>query len=271
MPGCYPPQPAFGAGNVYPLYPQAFAKTELNTLSPISEPTGGSTPGAVRRWANPAWQVSATVRTRRMEWVAIGLPHNSSHLFARLPFADAIQLAALVGTGQMTWSEVNAALDAKIKLAIAQLRAGRGGRHARPDPHQAWEQARRAGEDEIWARYHAKCDAVFADDTTGDESDPWSTAQLRAREQRLNRLRGERDRALAALSCRLGSQPPRQHSTAQPISAMSARTRPTAIERDALRKLDASGFVDSHLMADAIRDLAMPLASTIERSASVAL
>ena len=267
MPGCCPPQPAFGAGNVYPLYPQTLAKTELNALSPISEPTGGSTSGPVRRQANPAWQVSATARSRRTEWLAIGLPHNSSHLFARLPFGDAIQLAAVVGTGQMTWSEVNAALDAKIKLAIAQLCAGRGERHALPDRHQAWEQARRAGKDRIWARYHAKCDAVFADDTTGDESDPWSTAQLRAREQVLNRLRGERDRALAALSCRLGPQPARQHSTAQPTSAMSARTRPAAIERDALRKLDASGFVASHLMADAIRDLAMPLAWAIERSA----
>jgi hypothetical protein len=267
MPGCHPPQPAFGAGNVYPLYPQAFAKTELNTLSPISEPASGSTPGAARRRANPAWQVSAAARRRRMEWLAISLPHNSSHLFARLPFGDAIQLAALVGTGQMTWSEVNAALNAKIKLAIAQLRAGSGERHARPDPHQAWEQARRAGEDEIWARYHAKCDAEFADDTTGDETDPWSTAQMRAREQVLSRLRGERDRALAALSCRLGPQPPRQHSAAQPAYACSARTHLTVIERDALRRLDASGFVDSHLMTDAIHDLATPLVATVERPA----
>ena len=65
-----------------------------------------------------------------MEWLAIGLPHNSSHLFGRLPFGDAVRLAALVGTGQMTWAEVNAALDAKIKLAIARERVGTG----RPGP-----------------------------------------------------------------------------------------------------------------------------------------
>ena len=260
MPGCCPPQPAFGAGNVYPLYPQTLAKTELNALSPISEPTGGSTSGPVRRQANPAWQVSTTESTRRMEWLAIGLPHNSSHLFARLPFGDAVRLATLVGAGQMTWPEVNAALDATIKLAVAQLR---GGRRAPADPHEAWEDARRAGEDEIWARYHAKCDAVFADDAPVDETDLWSREALRDREQILNRLRGERDRALAALSGRLGPQPPRQTCTAPQPPAMQL----TAIERDAVRKLDASGFVSSAQMVDAIWDLATPLAGSTMQSA----
>lgn len=193
-----------------------------------------------------------------MEWLAIGLPHNSSHLFARLPFDDAVQLAALVGTGQMTWPEVNAALDAKIKLAIAQLR---GGRRAPADPHEVWEDARRAGEDDIWARYHAKCDAVFADDATVDETDLWSTEAMRDREQVLNRLRDERDRALAALSRRLGPQPPRQTCTQPPAMQF------TASERDAVRKLDASGFVSSAQMIDAIRDLATPLAGSTMQSA----
>ena len=178
-----------------------------------------------------------------MEWLAIGLPHNSSHLFGRLPFGDAVRLAALVGTGQMIWAEVNAALDAKIKLAIARERVGRGA----PDPHEAWEEAKRAAEDDIWARYHAKCDAVFADDTDAVSTDPWSREQLRDRERILERLRNERDRALAALSPR--TDPPRR----------SSRAQLAATERDALRKLDASGFAGSQPMADAIRHLAMPL------------
>jgi hypothetical protein len=198
-----------------------------------------------------------------MEWLAIGLPHNSSHLFARLPFGDAVQLAALVGAGQMTWPEVNAALDAKIKLAIAQLRARRGERRVPPDPHRVWEDARRAGEDEIWARYHAKCDAVFADGIAADETDLWSTETLRGREQMLDRLRGERDRALAILSCRLGPQPPRQTC----MTPRAPATELTASERDALRKLDASAFVGSALMVDAICDLATPLAGSTMRSA----
>jgi hypothetical protein len=261
MPGCCPPQPAFVVGNVHPLYPQAFEETGLNSPQSVSEAIRDSTSGAARNRANPAWQVSTTERTRRMEWLAIGLPHNSSHLFGRLPFGDAVQLAALVGTGQMTWPEVNAALDAKIKLAIAQLRAWRGERRALPDPHNAWQDARQAGEDEIWARYHAKCDAVFAGDATADETAPWSAEALRSREQVLNRLRGERDRALAALSCRLGPQPPRQSSTQPPAMQL------TAIERNAIRKLDASGFVGSAPMVDAIRGLAAPLAGGTVQSA----
>jgi hypothetical protein len=213
-----------------------------------------------RSRANPAWQVSTTERTRRMEWLAIGLPHNSSHLFARLPFGDAVQLAALVGAGQMTWPEVNAALDAEIKLAITQQR---GGRRAPADLHEAWEDARRAGEDEIWARYHAKCDAVFADEATVNETDLWSTEAMRDREQSLNRLRGERDRALVALSWRLGPQPPRQTCTATQPPAMQL----TASERDAVRKLDTSGFVSSASMVDAIWDLATPLAGSAVQSA----
>ena len=260
MPGCCPPQPAFGVGNVYPLYPQTLERTGLNSTPPVSEATGEATPGVARSRANPAWQVSTTERARRMEWLAIGLPHNSSHLFARLPFGDAVQLAALVGTGQMTWPEVNAALDAEIKLAIAQLR---GGRRAPADPHEAWEDARRTGEDDIWARYHAKCDAVFAVGRSADETDLWSTEALRDRERMLDRLRGERDRALATLSCRLGLQPPRQTCTTPRAPAMEL----TASERDALRKLDASGFVSSALMADTIRDLATPLAGSTMQSA----
>lgn len=201
-----------------------------------------------------------------MEWLALGLPHNGSHLFGRLPFDDAIRLAALVGTGQLTWTEVNAALDAKIKLAIARLRARRGDGVASFDPHEAWEAARRAGEDDIWARYHAKCDAVFAADSTAGGFDRWSTEHVRDNEHVLNRLRNQRDRALAALSRRLGPQPPRQ----APASPHNGATRQTPLglaERDALRKLDESGFVGSQVMADAILDLATPIAGIIELSA----
>lgn len=194
-----------------------------------------------------------------MEWLAIGLPHNSSHLFARLPFDDAVRLAALVGTGQMSWAEVNAALDARIKLAIAgALGAPDDGS---PDAHETWEAARRAAEDEIWARYHAKCDAVFANDTDTVTTDPWDRERLRDRERILNRLRSERDRALAALGRRMDS--PRQSITAMERT----RTQLTAAERSALDKLDASGFAGSAQMANAIRDLATPLAELLVDSA----
>ena len=187
---------------------------------------------------------------RRKEWLALGLPHNSSHLIGRLSFGDAVQLAALVGTGQMTWTEINSALDAKIKLAIARQRA-------RPNalaPHEALEEARRTREDEIWACYHAKCDAVFAEDTDAASTDPWSREELRERERILERLRNKRDRTLAALGRRM--DPPGQELSE---GRMYPAVKLAPTERDALRKLDASGFVGSQPMADTIRHLAVSL------------
>jgi hypothetical protein len=208
-----------------------------------------------------AWQTAAAEQRRRMDWLASGLPHNSSQLFARLPFGDAVRLAALVGTGQMTWAEVNGALDAKIKLAIARELGG--GDDRSPGPHEAWEAVRRTAEDEIWACYHAKCDAVFANDTVEASSDPWSRELLRDRERILNRLRGERDRALAALGRRMGTP------VEGPRATGLGRTRAqlAAHERDALSKLDASGFAGTQRMADAIRELAAPLAESFADSA----
>jgi len=252
MPGCCPPQPALAAGNIYPLYPQASEIEGLNSPPPISEPALIGDPGAAQSRAKPAQPKAFAERARRMDWLAIGLPHNSSHLFARLPFADAIQLAVLVGTGRMTWPEVNLALDAKIKLATAQQR---GGRRSALDPHEAWEQARRVAEDEIWARYHAKCDALFADDAPAEEADSWATELRRSRERTLNRLRDERDHALAALDLPQGRRLP------------TSMGNLTSAERAALRKLDTSGFLGSQAMTDAVRELATPLAGAVERSA----
>jgi len=260
MPGCCPPQIALGSGNVHPLYPQAIEPTGLK--SPTAQPGAADrrrdATASVR--AISAWRAAAAEQRRRIEWLAIGLPHNSSHLFARLPFGDAVRLAALVGSGQMTWAEVNAALDARIKLAIAGALGEENDRS--PDAHETWQAARRTAEDEIWARYHAKCDAVFANDTGTAASDPWEREQLRDRERILNRLRSERDRALAALSRRMDPPP------AQPGTAVErTRTQLTAGERNALGKLDASGFAASPLMASAIGDLAMPLAELLADSA----
>jgi len=256
MPGCCPPQAAPGSGNVHSLYRQAFEETGLKSLPACSVTAAERGDATAPAQAISAWHASAAEQRRRKEWLAIGLPHNSSHLFGRLPFGDAVRLAVLVGTGQMTWAEVDAALDAKIKLAITREYRGQDAQ----DPHEAWEEAKRTAEDEIWARYHAKCDAVFAEDTDAVSTDPWSREQLRARERILERLRGERDRALAALGRRMDPQmPSREMSAGRMELAVIARAQLAATERDALRKLDASRFVGSQSMADAIRHLAMPL------------
>ena len=256
MPGCCPPQSTLSSGNVHALYPQAFDSTGLKSLQANARIAGEQANAAASVRAISAWQTAAAEQRRRMEWQAIDLPHNSSHLFARLPFGDAVRLAVLAGTGQLSWTEINAALDAMIKLAIAR-KAGS------PDRHQAREESRRSAEDEIWARYHAKCDAVFANDTVEGSTDPWSREQLRARERILNRLRSERDRALAALSRR--TAPPSHVSRAGRPERSTAQL--TAAERNALGKLNASGFAGSQLMADAISSLAAPLAGSMADSA----
>lgn len=234
-------------GNVHPLHPQALESRGLKSRTERSVAAGERSDATASARAISAWQAAAAEQRRRTEWLAIELPFNSSRLFARLSFTDAVRLAALVGTGQMTWAELSAALDAKIKLAIGQDDRS---------PHEAWEAARRTAEDEIWARYHAKCDAVFAHDTAEAAADPWSRDQLRDRERILNRLRNERDRALEALRM----DPPPQSSGA--ATSERVRAQLTAAERDALGKLNASGFAGSQLMADAIRDLAAPLANS---------
>src|SRR5690348_15691545 len=118
---------------------------------------------------------------------------NSSDLLSRLPFGDAINLAALVGTGQMSWQDVNIALAARIKLAAAREIRRRTESKRQWDENVGacaeWEEARRTGESEIWARYHARCDAVFADRRGPLDAGRQSIELLFSRERILDRLR----------------------------------------------------------------------------------
>ena len=123
MPGCCPPRTALGSSNVHPLYPQAAEGTGLKSVPAQLDAIAGRGDATASPRAISAWRGAVTEHRRRKEWLAIGLPHNGSHLFARLPFDDAIRLAALVGTGQLTWTEVNTALDAKIRAQYDE-RAG---------------------------------------------------------------------------------------------------------------------------------------------------
>ena len=196
-------------------------------------------PGAARsKPADLAWQDSTASGQRRfLEWIAISLP--GAGLLSRLPFNDAIKLAALVGTGRMTWPEINAALDAMIKLASADA----------PDEQ---EKITRAGEEEIWARYHARCDELFAGDAEHPDPGAWSREQLWRRERDLDRLRSARDRELAALRRRSASSAIRLASA----HASAPRTQLTPFESSALYKLNAAGFVASDGMLKAITDRA---------------
>lgn len=175
-----------------------------------------------------------------------------------------MKLAALVGTGRMIWPEINAALDALIKLAAADALDGQGEERQAPPTQHA---AKRIAEDEIWARYHAQCDEVFANDPGPSDTGAWSPGQLWRTERILDRLRSARDRELAALGRRLGAQPPaRSGIRLTPSQAVVPWTELSPAERAALDKLDATGFIASEGMIAAIDDLVGEIAPAVLRS-----
>jgi hypothetical protein len=200
--------------------------------------------------ANLAGRNSAVAwRARYLEWMETSLPRTSTGLLARLPFGDAVKLAGLVGTGRMTWPEINAALDAMIKVAAADALDGEW---IEDDTAQRQDPAKRISEDEIWARYHAQCDEVFATDARPTDTGAWSREQLWRTERILDRLRSARDRDLAALRRRLGSQP--SHTAMSRVALSPA-------ESAALDKLNATGFAGSEGMIAAIDSLAVEIAA----------
>jgi hypothetical protein len=180
-----------------------------------------------------------------------GQPHTSRDLIARLPFRDAVALAALVGTGRMTWPELDAALDAMIKLAagaaIGMPSSGEAGKHT--------------VEDEIWARYHAQCDEVFA---RSSPMDTWSPEHLWRTERILERLRGARDRELAAVRRRLDAGPSTTAASEIRLEqSQAAWTELSPAERAALDKLDATGFIASAGMIATIHGLVGEIDGTL--------
>jgi hypothetical protein len=204
---------------------------------------------------------AAAWRARYLDWIETGLPRSSTDLLARLPFHDAVILAALVGTGRMTWPEVNAALDAMIKLAAAEAFG------EQPDEHYTAARTRHAVrqtvEDEIWARYHAQCDEVFANGAAASDMATQAPEQLRGTEQTLNRLRSSRDRALATLR-RQANQPFIGLESSQ---AGMPWTGLSPAQAKALDKLDATGFVGSEGMIAAIAGLASEVPESLGGSA----
>jgi hypothetical protein len=184
------------------------------------------------------------------------LPPTSTDLFPHLPFTDAVALAALVGTRRMTWPELDAALDAMIKLAAAKAFGVRS----------RGEAGKRTIEDEIWARYHAQCDEVFAGSIGPTDSYP--SEQLWHTERILDRLRSARDRELAAARRRMHA---RSCATAASEirleQSQAAGTELSPAERAALDKLDATGFIASASMVATIDDLVGEIDGTLGNGA----
>jgi len=211
-----------------------------------------------------------------IQWIDTDPPRGSVALLPALPHQDAIMLALLVASGQMTWPEINAALDAKVKLATVDKLDRHRQQHGATPPswrhedawaaHRAWHEARRTGEREIWARYNAKCDAVFANAPAPSGARARAHDDLLNREQVLDVFRMARDDEFAELTQRLGPQPSRPATfPARPMPVQSAmvRCRLSAEETDAIDKLDEAGFTASAGMRDIIEDLAREIADEI--------
>jgi hypothetical protein len=154
----------------------------------------------------------------------------------------------------MTWPEIHAALDAVIKLAVTDA-AGEQSEERGASPA-------RIAEDEIWARYHAQCDEVFAGDASLPDVNERSREQLWRRERILDRLRSARDRDLAASHRRMEAEPrsPLSAITSAPLQATTPWTDLSPAECAALYKLDATGFVGSAGMRAAIKSVAAEIA-----------
>jgi hypothetical protein len=251
MPGCSPLQVIAISDQAAALLPQTIEKMEVR--SSRSRWRTAAARGEVFQLASPdpadfAGRSATAQQARYLEWMTPVLPRTSTDLVPRLPFGDAIKLAALVGTGRMTWPEINAALDAMMKLATADAL----------DEQGAWEETTQDGEAAIWARYHAQCDEVFASDAEDSDAGSWSHEQLWSRERTLDRLRSARDRELAALRRRSASPATTLKSSQTP----APRTQLTAAESDALDKLYATGFVASEDMMTAIDRLVGEIAGS---------
>jgi hypothetical protein len=251
-----------GSDRAQASFPQVIDITGLKSrrqdLVAIGQPSYADMAVSVRPADSAGRDAAVSWRRRYQEWMRTGVaPRTGADLFARLPFDDAMKLAALIGIGRMTWPEIHAALDAAIKLAVTDATDEKSDeRRASPA---------RIAEDEIWARYHAQCDELFASDASLPDVNERSREQLWRRERILDRLRSARDRDLTASHRRMEAEPrsPLSAVTSAPLQATTPWTDLSPAECAALYKLDATGFVGSAGMRAAIKSLVAEIADMV--------
>lgn len=253
MPACSPGHPRPSSVTVPTSFPQPSENTGLKSSRAqwrvIAGGAGADAHAEVAAASFAGRTATRGWRRRYLQRMEARLPRTSTDLFARLPFIDAVALAALVGTGRMTWPELNRALDAMIKLAAANAASGQCAKHP---ARSSGDTAKHTSEDEIWARYHAQCDEVFA---RSSPMDTWSPEHLWRTERILERLRGARDRELSAVRRRVDAGP----ST---TAASEIRLELSPAENAALDKLNATRFIPSGSMVAAIDNLVSEIIGT---------
>ncbi|HEY1385957.1 MAG TPA: hypothetical protein VGF43_20190 [Dongiaceae bacterium] len=227
------------------------------------------------RAADLAWRRAGMAgQAHWLDWIETSLRRSGVALTARLPHRDALTLAWIAATGTMTWPEINVALDATIKRAVSEQLAGMaqhldGSRDART-VHDAWQEARSNGETEIWGRYHAQCDAFFAEESAPVGKGPAAIEQVLKSEQHLAAFRSARDDALADLDRRLGPAPPQPASSGarnRPYQIAVRRFRLAVSEIELLRRLRMAGFIGSRQLMQVVSTLATEVTAGIARVA----
>jgi hypothetical protein len=241
-----------------------------------SAPTTASSEKVTRPFSQTAVETPPTdVRTSSPS--LRDLCRGSIDLFPRLSREDAVELEALAANGQITWGEINAALDAKMKQATVEglLRDRRrlerkpqswldadAARDSAWEKYNAWTRAWTAGESEIRARYDEKSSGLFREDPgTGPAAMEKLLAQVKIKDD----LDTDMQKELAELAQKLGPKPPMPSNAfyLPPWSTAFAWSRLTTTESEALEKLNATGFTGSANMERAINGLVGEITRTI--------
>jgi len=252
----------------------------LSGAAPTAKTAAATDPDPINTAALAAAKLAVA---EQKAWIESNFRRTSGDLAATLPDADKAQLQALVDDGDMTWDDINAALDARIKQATNSLLTEQGDTlnqmpaswQASQDAwgaYQSWNTAARDGKTAIYARYGEKFAEVMANDpgpTEGTDTDPQALAKLLAREGVLDRYRQVMNREIADLEERLGAQPPRPTTLPvgfNPYEMAQFEARLTSADTVAVAKLDAAGFTGSAALDDAVGRLAGEIAQNIAKT-----
>jgi len=220
----------------------------------------------------------------RRAWVSDNFHRTGADLVAGLSAEDRACLQDLVQSGQMTWNDIQTALDAKIKTATnGQLSAQKDQLDKMPASWQKvldaqaasrdWDKAMMEGRSAIEKAYLAAYETVMAHDpgpADGTDIDPRALQKLMAREGTLDKYRDIRERDLADLEKRLGPKPrmPAFPVGGNPFAVAMFESRLTPAEAAAADKLAQAGFVPSESFAQSLDKLVGEITANVGKAAT---
>jgi hypothetical protein len=218
----------------------------------------------------------------RQHWVSDNFRRTGADLIADLSAEDRASLQGIVNSGQMTWDDVQTALEAKIKTATTeQLSAQKDQLDKMPASwqkvldaqaaSQSWDRAMMEGRSAIMKAFLAAYDAVMANNpgpVDGTDIDPHALQKLTAGEGTLDRCREIRDRDLADLEKRLGPKPrmPAFPVGGNPFAVAMFEARPTLAETTAANKLAQAGFVPSESFGKSLDNLVGEITANVGKA-----